>query len=136
MENLNLFNRAKKLKSEGYDYGKIRKYLSNEGAKNIEITEIFRIIDEEGISELRLKQKVSQAKTQYYIAFVIFIISLVYNFLEYKESFSIHPATIIFPIILVLGAYFHLKSLKNKRHSMTSLLREEKRNSNKKYTFR
>lgn len=136
MEKHNMVNRAKQLKSEGYDFGQIRKYLNNVGATSEVISEVFRKIDADEIHELRLKQKISQAKTQYYIAFVVFIISVIYNIIEYAEDYTIHPATLIFPIFLVIAAYFHLKSLKEKRHSMTTLLREEKRNSNKKYTFR
>lgn len=136
MENLNLIKRAKQLKSQGYDYGRIRKYLNNDGVKHDTITEVFRELDADEIHELRLKQKISNAKTQYYIALVVFVISIVYNIIDYTENFSIHPATIIFPIILVIGGYYHLKQLKEKRYSMSSLLREEKRKSNKKYTFK
>jgi len=136
MGNHHIINLAKKLKSEGYDFGQIRKYLNNEGVTNEVISEVFIKIDADEIHDLRLKQKISQAKTQYFIALLIFIISLIYNIIDYTENYSIHPATLIFPIGLVTAAYFHLKSLKEKRYSMTSLLREEKRNSNKKYKFR
>ncbi|WKN45871.1 hypothetical protein [Tunicatimonas pelagia] len=132
MENA-LLDKARKFKSEGYDYGKIRSYLSNAGYSEQEITLAFRHLDEEEIHQLYQKQQLNRVKAALLISIITTLLGLVYMLYEYTMYDSISLITLL-PVGFFVGTYFEYRRVKRNTFTTREIIREENRRNSWRHT--
>lgn len=124
MSNEQLLQKARKYRKEGYDHGKIRQYLTNEGFSFEEITRCLRTLDSEEIHELYLAQKVKSAKNQFYAALTFLLVGSIVSGYYYIEADRI-SLEIIAPIGLAIFTWSRLKEISSKKYSTKDIIREQ-----------
>ena len=123
-----LIEKAKRLKSEGYDFGKIRTYLSNAGYDDQSITSAFRLLDEEEIHQLYQKQQIARLKTGVFVSLVPSVLGLVYVSYQYIIFQSVEVISLL-PLGFFFVAYRNYRRIKATKFTTHEILKEA-RNSN------
>lgn len=123
MSDEQLLNKARKYRKEGYDHGKIRQYLSDEGYEAKTISRALRDLDSEEIHELYLAQKLKSARNQFYTALVLLVVGSIVSIYYYVASDRI-SVEIIAPIGLVLFTWHRMEDMAKRTYSTKAIIRE------------
>ena len=121
-----LLERVRKLKEEGYDYGKIRTYLSNEGHQQRSITLVLRHLDEEEIHQLYQQQQIAQLKIGAFISLVPSILGLSYVIYQYVAFQTVEVISLL-PLGFLFIVYRNYQRIKERRFTTHEIIKEEKR---------
>ena len=121
-----LLDKARQLKEEGYDYGKIRTYLSNAGHKPQEITTAFRYLDDEEIHHLYQRQQLAQLRVAIFIGLVPTMFGIGYIVYEYLTYGTLSVIPLI-PIGFLSVVYYKYHRIRNLRFTAREIMNEEKK---------
>ena len=124
-----LLEKARKLKREGHDYGKIRMFLSNEGYEPQAITSVFRHLDEEEVHGLYRQQQITQLKIGAFVSLVPSILGVCYVVYQYITFQTVEVITLL-PLGFLLVVYRNYQRIKTRRFTTYEIMKEEKRKVN------
>ncbi|MFY0651925.1 MAG: hypothetical protein JXQ96_07830 [Cyclobacteriaceae bacterium] len=119
-----IIEQAVKLKEEGYDFGKIRAYLSNAGHSNDDISSVFKIMDEREIHDLQFNQRLNTARVQLIASLVLTCAGVIYNLYRFGLEDKIDFIILLIPLSIFVAAYYSFKSIRAKRYTAKSILFE------------
>ena len=119
--------KAKKYRAEGYDHGQIRKYLTNEGFENLEITTALKKMDSDEIHDLYQKQKLSSYRQYTIGGFIAGTTGTCYTFYQYYQNNQLDLLTLALFGSIQIGTIFGYWELKKKRFTVREIRRSEKK---------
>lgn len=119
--------KARQLKSEGNDFSQIRTYLTNLGLSDNEISQVFRIIDDEEINMLRRKQQVSKARAELIGSLIFLILGIAFNIYRINQSEGFEVFSVTIPLTTFVFMYLKYKRMSNTNFTTSQILKYNRR---------
>ncbi|MBR06611.1 MAG: hypothetical protein CMP48_02910 [Rickettsiales bacterium] len=120
-----LIEKAKKYRSEGYDHGTIRRYLSNEGYEPSSITSALKQMDNEEILMVYGRQKRNEALNKLIISIIITLISMSYALYHFVKTGSVDTWAVAVFVGSIGSAIYHYR-LRTEETSTREIFRKPK----------
>ena len=120
-----LIEKAKKYRSEGYDHGKIRRYLSNEGFDESRITSALKHMDNEEILTAFGEQKRREAFHKMLASILLTIITFGYTIYSFVRTGSIDLLSVAFFLGAIGSSVYHYR-LSNEETNFREIFRKPK----------
>ncbi|WP_258098205.1 hypothetical protein [Marinoscillum pacificum] len=120
-----LIEKTKKYRSEGFDHGKIRRYLSNEGFDELQITSALKKMDNEEILAEFSRQKRREAFHKMLASILLTVITFGYTFYSFVRTDSIDLLSVAIFISAITSSVYHYR-LSNKETNSREIFRKPK----------
>ena len=120
-----LLIKAKKYRSEGYDHGKIRRYLSNEGFDELQITSALKKMDNEEILAEFSRQKRREAFHKMLASILLTVITFGYIIYSFVRTGSIDLLSIAFFLGAIASSFYHYR-LRKEETNFREIFRKPK----------